>query len=178
MSVSGFATIVPRMWRGFENPSYPVGAWIANFVVIGDVSGGVMQVIFPFKEDGQLVSGRFYNIEQMSTFVSTIAGAPFNGFIRVLGFETLGPFIIGERNWRYDLVAASTVVSAGQDFPPMPLFLGQSGRLEGTSSEMQIGTNNIPGTIFSVDVQGYIWEPRSVLAEGGLKRPVDVLYGM
>lgn len=177
MSVTFFAPIVPRMWRGYDNPSYPVGSYIGHGVVVGDVSGGVMQVVFNFKEDGQPVSGRFYNIEQVSSFMSFNSGSPIDGFIRILGFESLGPFIIADREYRYDLVGSTVIVSAGQNFPPLPLFIGTSGRLEGTSSEVQFGTVNLSVVAFSVDIQGYIWEPRSILAEGGLKRAADVLYG-
>jgi len=177
MTVTGETNIAFRSWRGFDNPSYPVGMYIANFVVIGDATGGVMRILFPFKEDGQRADGRFYNIEQMSAFVSINPGIPIEGSIRVLGFDSVGPFIIGEQNYRFDLVGAGSVISAAQNFPVMPLFLGQTGRLEGTSSELQVQTGNLLAVIFAVTIQGYIWEPRSILAEGGLKRPPDVLYG-
>lgn len=177
MSVVGESSIVPRAWRGFDDPSYPVGMYVANFVVIGDVTGGNMTVIFPFKEDGIPASGRLYNIEQISVFTSLNIDPPLQGFIRVLGFDSVGPFIIGERNYRFDILGGSSVISSGTNFPPMPLFLGHTGRLEGTSSEIQIGTTNVVAVLLSADIQGYIWEPRSILAEGGLKRPADILYG-
>jgi len=177
MSVIADSPIVPRMWRGFDDPSYPIGTYIGNFVIIGDATGGNMQIQFPFKIEGAPSTGLFYNIEQMSAFISVNLGGTFDGFIRILAFEALGPFIIGDRSYRFEFRGGSSVLSMATDVPPMPIFLGQSARLATSFSVVQIGTGNINITILSVDIQGYIWEPRSVLAEGGLKRPADNLYG-
>ena len=183
MSVIVDAPVVPRMWRGWDDPSYPVGAYIANGVLIGDATGGTMQVNFPFKFEAAPADGRFYNIEQISAFVAGLALSPaISGFIRVISFETLGPFVIGERQYRFLIEENLPLSSAGFDFPPMPLFLGQSSRLTAGSiafSHLQIGTANLNLSVLSVDIQGYIWEARSILsAEGGLKRPADALYGI
>lgn len=177
MSVIADSAIVPRMWRGFDDPSYPVGTYISNFVIIGDATGGNMQIQFPFKIEGAPATGLLYNIEQISAFVSVNTGIPFEAFIRILAFEALGPFIIGDRSYRFDLQGGSSVLSMGTNFPPMPLFLGASARLASSFSVVQIGTGNLNATILSIDIQGYVWEPRSILAEGGVKRPADNLYG-
>ena len=180
MSVIVDAAVVPRMWRGWDDPSYPVGAYIANGVLIGDASGGVMQVNFPFKFEAAPADGRFYNIEQISAFAAGPPVASLEAFIRVISFETLGPFVIGERQYHFRITQNLPLSNAGVDFPPMPLFLGQTSRLTAGSiafSHLQIGTANLNLTAWSVDIQGYIWEPRSVLSEGGLKRPADNLYG-
>jgi len=181
MSVILDAAVVPRMWRGWDDPSYPVGAYIASSTLLGDATGGVMQINFPFKFEAAPADGRFYNIEQISAFATTSFSPPIEGFIRVISFETLASAVIGERQYRFLIGQNLPAASAGFDFPPMPLFLGQSSRLTAGSiafSHLQIGTFNVDLTAWSVDIQGYIWEPRSILSDGGLKRPVDVLYGM
>jgi len=169
------------MWRGWDDPSYPVGAYIANFALLGDATGGVMQINFPFKFEAAPADGRFYNIEHISAFVAGLALSPaIEGFIRVLSFETLGPFVIAEQQYRFLVGGTLPLSSAAFDFPPLPLFLGQTSRLTAGSiafSHLQIGTANLNLAAWSVTLSGYIWEARSIMAEGGLKRPADTLYG-
>jgi len=175
MTVVIDAAVVPRMWRGYDDPGLPVGNWIAHGVLIGDATGGIMHVQVVFKEEDQPSTGRFYSIEQYNVFISTqlVAG---DGFIRILSFEVLGPFIIGDRHSHFTIDPTGPVFSAGHDFPTTPHFLGQESRLANRFSHVSIGTLNINVSVLSVTVQGYIWEARSVQAPGGLRRPVDSIY--
>lgn len=177
MSVIFDAPIVPRMWRGYDDPGLPVGMYIAHFAIIGDGTGGTMQINFPFKEEDAPASGRFYNIEQISAFITVAQATPLAGFIRIVSFEALGPFIIGDRQYRFDFQTSLPASSAGFGFPPLPLFLGQTSRLANLFSHLQIGCANINLSALGVDIQGYIWEARSILSEGGLRRPADALHG-
>ena len=176
MSVIADGAIVPRMWRGYDDPGLPVGAYIGNFVTVGDDTGGTNIVAFHFKFESAPADGRFFNIEQLSVFLAN-GIAITNGFLRVLAFEALGPFIIGERQYRFQLASGLPASLIGFDYPSMPLFLGQSSRLVTADSVVQVGTFNQDLTAWSATIQGYIWEPRSILAPGGLRRPADALYG-
>jgi len=60
---------------------------------------------------------------------------------------------------------------------PLPLFLGSVAPVASLAATIEVGADNIDATSFTVTIQGYIWEPRSIQAPGGLRRPVDSLYG-
>jgi len=60
---------------------------------------------------------------------------------------------------------------------PLPLFLGGAAPVPALAAQVEVGTNNVNMATLLVTIQGYIWEPRSVQAEGGLRRPIDSLYG-
>jgi len=178
MSVAATGGIIPRMWRGYDDPGLPVGAYIGNNVLIGDVTGGLNQIDFIFKREFAPADGRFYNIEQLNVF-HTIATF-VNGGLEVRNFETLGPFLIGAREWRFDLLDngnANATISSYVAGIPLPLFIGQTSRLQSLDSVVSFTVPNINVVVHSVTIQGYIWEPRSILAPGGLRRPLDSLYG-
>jgi len=178
MSVIETSSIVPRMWRGYDDPGLPIGAYIAHDVSVGDATGSTNTIQFAFKPQGQQSSGRFFNVEQWNAFLTATTSQSLS--IQAEDFDQLGPFIISIRRWGTSLIDdgdGHAIISAGTVFPPLPLFLGQEGRLVGQRTDMTFVTANVNTIVFSVVIQGYIWEPRSILAEGGLRRPADSLYG-
>lgn len=175
MSVTIDAHVSPRSWRGFDDPGLPIGTWIGHNALIGDATGGTMAIQFVFKEEGQSVTGLFYSIEQFDVFISSQPVTNF-GAIRVLGFEQT-PFIIGERHGHFFMDPTGPVFSGGHSFPATPYFLGQSHFLNGGGSFVRVSMDNITLTIMSAVLMGYIWEPRSIQAQGGLRHPVDGLWG-
>lgn len=178
MAVEGLVAVQPRMWRGYDDPGLPVGAWIAHTVLVGDGTGGAATITVVFRGANEPASGRFYNVEQVELH-DTDAGFK-NGTWSVVGFERVGTFQIGQRVWKFQLEAgafASSSMANRTGNIPMPLFLGQSSRFAGLPSTIEVTIANINVNVFSCTLQGYIWEPRSVMAEGGLRRPLDSLYG-
>lgn len=137
-----------------------------------------MNVFIQFKAEGDAINGRLYNIEQVNVFHSNTALK--TGSIGVNNFETLGPVGLVNQQYRYTLRDNSDGVSAMDQsdmYFPLPLFLGASAPVPSLSAAVQFGVNNIDLTQLTVTIQGYIWEPRSLLAAGGLRRPTDSLYG-
>lgn len=177
MTVSVTDSISIRLWRGYDDPGLPVGMWFAQNAVTGDVTGGDMVVIFVFKPEGDPVSGRFFNIEQMEAHQSN--AATHIGALQVTNFETLGPVGLVNRQWRFELENNSNGVAAmnNQLYLPFPLFLGAVAPVASLAAQVEVSVDNVNVTSLVVTLQGYIWEPRSVQAEGGLRRPVDSLYG-
>lgn len=178
MSVAIVTPIVPRMWRGYDDPGLPESTYIAYAVSLGDGSGGTNSIEFLFKDEGIPASGRFYNIEQINVFTTQIVTAAAH--LQIRNFEQLGPFLIGAREFRFEIQPSSNSVSCinfNEGFPPLPLFLGQSSRFIGTNSLVEVGTDNTAVVILSANIQGFVWGPRSIMAEGGLRRPLDALYG-
>jgi len=166
-----------RPWRGYDDPGLPVGMWFAQNSVVGDASGGSMLIIFIFKGEAEPVSGRFFNIEQMNIFHS--ATATKSGSLLLNNWETIGPVGLVNQQFLFRLQTNSNNVSA-LDFTgyfPLPFFMGSAAPVASLSSQVEVKINNVDLTSLTVTLQGYIWEARSVQAEGGLRRPVDSLYG-
>jgi len=177
MSVGEIVPIVPRLWRGWDTPGYPVGAYIGHVVSVGDLSGGSNIIEFIFKNEQEAANGRFYNLEQVNLFQVTVLTAIGN--MQVINFESLGAFAIGTRIWRYALESDGLISTAVDNYNslPLPLFLGQSSTVFANECEVSFTTPNLNLAVFSVTIQGYVWESRAIQAEGGLRRPADALYG-
>ncbi len=177
MTVSFLESIHIRPWRGYDDPGLPVGMYFAQGAVTGDASGGDMLILFGFKGEGEPVSGRFFNLEQINIFHSS--NLTKQGHIVANNFETLGPVGLVNRQWRFSLIDNRNDVSAMNEglYLPLPLFLGSVAPVASLAADLEVGIDNVDVTSLVATIQGYIWEPRSVQAEGGLRRPVDSLYG-
>jgi len=178
MTVTAVAPVQPRMWRGYDDPGLPVGAYISLGLVVGDVSGGTMQVEHQFKLAGDAGSARWYNIEQLNVFSTELLQAA--GHIIVVGFEDLPTVNVTVQRWVFTLVAdgGSFTTTTYGGLPTKPLFIGQSTPDATVLAAVRVGTPNAgAGIVMQSVIQGYIWEARSAQAPGGLRRPLDALYG-
>jgi len=151
--------------------------WFAQNSVTGDASGGDMLVLFEFKGEGNPVSGRFFNLEQLNVFSSDITSQ--SGHYVFNNFETLGPVGLVNRQYRFVLIDNANGFSAldGSEMVQFPIFMGSAAPVASLSADLEVGVDNIDLSSLVVTAQGYIWEPRSIQAEGGLRRPMDSLYG-
>lgn len=177
MTVIFDAHVQQRTWRGYDDPGLPVGMYITQGSVLGDVSGGNQLVIHAFKGEAEPASGRFFNIEQID--VHFTSAVPTIIFLRAANWEISGPTGLINREWRALLQPNDNDVAAMMNDGafPLPLFLGIVAPVSDLAVQLELGTDNADGiTLFST-IQGYIWEARSVLSEGGLRRPIDSLYG-
>jgi len=177
MTVTFNAAPSQRPWRGYDDPGLPVGMYFGQGIVTGDASAGSMRVSFGFKEEGDPISGRFFNIEQINVVQSS--GTTRRGFYAADNWETLGPVGLLNRNWKFQVTANLNGVAALDEtgYFPLPLFLGSPTPVVDLNCAFIVGMDNIDLTTMRVLVQGYIWEARSIMAQGGLRRPVDSLYG-
>jgi len=177
MTVSVFDSISIRPWRGYDDPGLPVGMYFAQNAVTGDASGGDMLILFQFKGENEPVSGRFFNIEQVNVFHS--AAPNKDGHFVANNWETIGPVGLVNRQWKFTLTANDNGVSAMSNnlYFPLPIFLGSVAPIASLAADFEVGIDNVDLTSLVATIQGYIWEPRSIQAPGGLRRPVDSLYG-
>lgn len=177
MTISVSDTIVPRPWRGYDDPGLPVGMYFAQNAVTGDMTGGDMIVFFLFKAEAEPVSGRFFNIEQINVFHSDTATK--SAHVSANNWESVSPAGLVNRQWKLQLITnANDVAAMGhQLYFPLPLFLGQAAPVRDLECQVEVGVDNVTVSSLVVSIQGYIWEPRGMLAPGGLRRPVDSLYG-
>ncbi len=177
MTITVTDIITPRIWRGYDDPGLPVGMYISHQPVIGNLSGGQMQAVFVFKPIGRGATGRFFNIEQVDMRKDATTTVDVQMF--TTNFDQEANLGIGTRIWKWEM-SNDGVGNAAIDwdrFPRLPLFLGQSTRLATQQTSLTIGVANDDGVALGIVVQGFIWEARSVQAPGGLRRPVDSVYG-
>lgn len=151
--------------------------YLASTSVTGDASGGRMTVQFIFRPEGTPVSGRFYNIEQIDVMRT---GGASSGVLQSFNFEAVGP--TGLVNFERPLRVIDDNGNFGNALdlfqgPKLPLFLGSGQAVASLEAQVNIGFTNTLGVVLAAAIQGYIWEPRSILAVGGLRRPIDSLYG-
>jgi len=178
MSVTAVTPVSPRMWRGYDDPGLPVGTYISLGLVIGDASGGTITVEHQFKTIGNPASARLYNIEAFNAF-STL-NSDVRGSLRAVGFEELPTANVTVQRWTYELQTDGSAfgVIDFSKLPRLPIFIGQSTPDAATLAAVRASVPNPgAGIVFQSVIQGYIWEPRSAQASGGLRRPLDRLYG-
>lgn len=177
MAVISQVRVLQRIWRGYDDPGLPVGMWVSSTSVLGDASGGNISIEVIFRGANQAVTGRFYNIEQIAVVKTGMAAS---GGIQYLNFEEPGP--TGLVNFEDRLRLDPAVGQFGQALTPsnsvrLPVFLGSTQAVPGIATVVAISFLNAIGETLAARLQGYIWEARSVMAEGGLRRPLDSLYG-
>lgn len=177
MTIVSNNNVQQRTWRGYDDPGLPVGMYIAQGLVTGNGTGGQMEVIFQFRNEGSAASGRFYNIEQVECQISATTTREI--FIKATNWDIIGPAGLINREWsaqvtnnNNDIAAMATI----RQFP-LPIFLGITSPVPSLAAQIEVGSVNVDLTALTATIQGYIWEARSVMAEGGLRRPVDSLYG-
>jgi len=177
MTIIFFAHPQQRPWRGYDDPGLPVGMWIAQGSVTGDGSGGSMTVRMEFKPEGEPVSGRYYSLEQLHVHHPQ-ASADETGRLRLNNMGIIGDTGLVNRDYALNLQVQLTngAVLRLEDSHALHLFLDRA-TLVDLVSTIDIGVTNVAAETLIATGEGYIWEPRSVMAEGGLRRPVDGLYG-
>lgn len=178
MTISAQVTITQRLWRGWDDPGLPVGAYIASQTVTGDASGGTQIVFFDFAGEGDPVSGRYYNVEQLTAHHSD--AATVEGTMRAINWESVGPTGLADRIWSLSFITDG-VGDSGLNYSRIsgifPVFLGQPQPVPALASTLDVRIANSLNRVLFAQIQGYIWEPRSNMVDGGLRRPVEALYG-
>ncbi len=179
MSVSARTVIVPRLWRGYLDPGLPAGGYIANLINVGDATGGQNTLAFDFKPQLEAASGRYYNIEQINMFATQASLR--NISMQVNQFEEVGRISISTRRERFRLLGDddghATIDHGTGEPPPLPYFLGKTTRTVSLFAEVEFGILNVNLVVVSVTIAGFIWDARSTMSAGGLRRPVDSIYG-
>jgi len=175
MSITAVFPVLQRPWKGYDDPGLPVGMWIAQGLVTGDASGGSQRINFTFKGEGEPLGARFYNLEQMEAH-STLA-TTFGSALVLEGFDIISAAGLINRRIAIELISDgitdAEMLTAGIR---LPLFLGRP-QLVDIASAIVYERNNVLNEATAFTAQGYIWEPRSLLQDGGLRRPLDSLYG-
>ena len=177
MAVTASFRVDVRPYSGFTDPSLPVASWIAQGGVAGDASGGVLDMRFIFQRDGDAQISELFNIEQFSADTSAANSRSLS--LETLNMDQLSANRLGTAQvWRFTTSVVSgpqtSALFSGSDV--LPLWLGSPNRDEGDAG-LRFQWQNIDLLLYFISIQGYMWGPRSVLAEGGPRRPVGGLFG-
>ena len=171
-----------RIWRGYDDPGLPSGMWYGWVQGTGDVSGGsiILDVTLEPAEAGPVVpglSGVHYSLENIvvqSTFNSTT-----NGILRLINLTPPEAGALYTKQYTVGYSAnepGDAAMLIGTQLLQRPLFLG-SRQLVSTVAALRFEVDNTDAEVIVFWAEGYLWEARSISAPGGLRRPVDSLYG-
>jgi len=179
MSVIAEIPVSRRIWRGSDNPGLPVGLWIAQQVILGDASGGDQTIEIIMSREGGRTGGFYYNLEQLEAHMTSEAVDGLDMAIIAINWERTGSFGLANRQWVAQVFDNNNGASAlaYDRLPRFPIFLGATSVVPAISTSLNIETDNQDGVTLVVTAQGYVWEPRSLEAQGGLSRPPWSIYG-
>jgi len=175
MSILANFGIFQRPWRGYVERGLPVGMWIGQGSLLGTASGGAQSIGLVFKSEGEQLGARFYNVEQIEVHTTEVTATA--AALVIENFDIVSTTGLINRRMTLPLGSDSVTDSAMNTAGPrLPIFLGRP-QLVGLSANLKAERSNSLNETLFFTAQGYIWEPRSLLEDGGLRRPLDSLYG-
>lgn len=177
MSVGFDFRVDIRPYSGYNDPSLPIASWISQAGAAGDATGGIFNMGFFFQLDGDAQISELFNLEQLSFDTSNTNDREV--IIETVAMDTLAANRpASPQKWQFRIEGASSTGAAALSLGStlLPLWLGSPNRDEGDSG-LRITTANVDLLLYAATLQGYVWGPRSVLAEGGPRRPVGGLFG-
>lgn len=179
MTILSDVPIRRLQYRGYDDPALPVGIWWVTGVVVGDASGGTAQVRGTLKEEGDAVSGNMWNLEQVMAFTSD--ATPLAIFITAAGLSPSRelPGVDAIYQGILDTTGAGLGNTAlGNAMHRLPIWLGAVRGGADVRATIGFGiTNPTASDSLAVSAMGYIWDPRSILVDGGPQRPERSLFG-
>lgn len=161
-----------RPFTGYDDPALPVGAWVAQGSITGDVSGGFVQMTFLFQFGQQEHNSQLYSVERAYIEVGEAAVTDHVGFIQTRNMDRMAPGRALFQRWAIRTLTdgSNNSVSAFASQAGFPMWLGQPfAALLECGVEVQFENINLAG--FACVLQGYVWGPRSIIAPGGPQRP-------
>ncbi len=177
MSVAIAFRVETRPWRGYDDPGLPTGLWLGQGTQVGDGTGGVNQIDLVFKLSGQALDGRVWSLDQLS--VASGVSADVSGTLITQNMDFLSPSrALASVQWTFTLLNGVTNGDAQTPLNALtkPIILGAANSV-GLGAALRCQVDNADPGALTVTAGGYIWGPRSVLAEGGLRRPAQGMFG-
>lgn len=174
MTVIGVFRYDVRPYSAYADPGLPVASYIAQGGLAGDASGGT--VIFDFEymtEQDELIT-ELFNVEAIE--VDTDNAAQDTYLVETVNMDSLSRNRdASKRKW-----SGITNPSNGSNSAirmdialGRPLWLGSPNlSARAGSANLRFSFINTNLRLFAVTIQGYIWSSRSILAEGGPRRPI------
>jgi len=166
-----------RPYSGYEDPSFPIATYIASGTEVGNGTGGTMVLRYLFQRAVAQDISELYNIEQFAIHVDENMDIGAN--IETLNMDHLGgPILALIQRWNLLLDFAGVGMGCAtsiQSQNGLPKWLGRP--QTGVDAGVQIEFVNTLLVNYTATLQGYIWGPRAVLAQGGPQRPPFGYFG-
>jgi len=178
MSVFVTTRVDIRPYSGYSDPSLPIAAWISQGTVTGDVTGGSVFITMIFElDETDFRLSQLYNLEQFS--MDHDAPSAFAGLMTTRAMDRLSPQRdAAEQRWGLvGVTDGANQAAVGIDaLAGLPIWLGSPNEDFSVDSGLRFETPNVDARVVNVTAQGYVWGPRSVLAEGGPQRPANGFF--
>jgi len=176
MPITSSIDVTMRRFQGYADPRFPIGQWSRQEVVVGTGDGGDLTLNFVFHQPAAGINPNLYSLERFFAIDTS-------GSANVLGLRTINMDEPGGPDTGLWAVALEMVVTEGgyQALRPSDLsglagtFLGRTSNQAATAS-LTIELDNILGNRLTVGAGGYVWDTRSIMADGGPCRPIPSLY--
>lgn len=173
MSIITTLPIARTFFRGYDDPSLPIGTWTGLQTVTGDGSGGFAEIQLLFNPAAAPRDANFYSLDHFMWSTNDVAG---NRSVMLL-IQNLGTVLA---NRRYSLFATIIAGTSLQSLDPrsygvLPIFLS-SQATPTTATLISTLVTNITSAVTFFGAEGYIWSARSINALGGPSRPLQGLY--
>jgi len=178
LAIVGQINVESRRYSGWRDPRYPIAYWQGALAVTGNASGGLLGVDLVFQQANgpARLNSQMYSVERFSIKTSEQVSRT----VRVAAINMGGPSNLGfSHSYSIELVTESNFVQANvaaNQFGMLPLFLG-SQRGAGVTASLSLVGANTDTVVYTFEAEGYRWDARSVLADGGPQRPPTGPYG-
>lgn len=176
MAIAAQIVVESRRYSGWADPRYPIGHWQAALAATGDLSGGELAIDLVFQ--GALtaaLNSQMYSVERFAIRIGDetdrtvrIAGINMGGPTNRAFFQSYSILLVGE-------TGSTRSQIRGDQFSMLPWFLGAQ-RQAGTTASLSCVVPNVNTVVVTFEAEGYRWNPRSVLIDGGPQRPPTGLY--
>jgi len=172
MTVVGSFAYSVRPYSGYSEPGLPIASYIAQGGLVGDASGGNVVFTFEYMTEQEEKITELFNLEQYEVDTD---GTAQTFMIETVNMDTLSRNrAASKRKWANSTSThdSDSALNPIEDLV-RPVWLGSP------NLDARAGTAGLRFTfinsnlrLFAVTIQGYIWSARSILAEGGPRRPV------
>lgn len=159
----------------YSSPSLPESIWFAQGAVVGDASGGYMELLCTIAPGGKS-SGKGFSLEQVLPTLN-VYGASYP-LVHCYNFDIYGPGLANPVSKSFSVAVqghtsyATPQAAALVRDSEVRVFLGNQGT-PSVDATIRLQLQNAVGQTFGVYMTGYIW-PAS-WGTNGARRPVDGL---
>lgn len=177
MSVAITARIDYRIGSAFADPGLPSGVWWGESSILGDASGGFANVQLLLQLAGDPLSARMFTVEQIMARINAATATQVRIATTNMGnLVTNRPMTV--RAWVEPMISDGISNSAtGLSVPLRPIWLGAAttrgveGSIRGEIPNPGVGVTLI------VWMSGFMWEPGALNSPGGVRRPLENIFG-
>jgi len=173
MAVVGSFNYDIRPYTGYSDPGLPIASYIAQGGLVGDASGGNVIFTFIMMTEQEEKITEMFNLEELELDTDG-AGEAF--LMETVNMDSLSRNrSASKRKWQGATIAFGSDSASPflhlSTFRPMWLGSPNLDARAGTAG-LRFSFANTDLRLYAVTIQGYIWSSRSILADGGPRRPL------